>query len=646
MKQRSLLKAKPWTIFPADETLNIEGDLVQQQLRRQYERKAEPSAQLPAPFHVPMASASAQASPQEQNTEDIQNMLTETVAKSISGTNSPSKRKRHDAVTEEPSPPKKRRGAARGEESVSATVTSTEKAAPAKLRRPKKKQPLRHEIQTYPAGRKVKKGDIYDDVGESPEKRASKQSASAERDMSKLAPRHQGAKESARRVKTLRSTTQPSIPGEGHASAILNQRVNTIDTPEARARTRSGQGQSSDKLTVISPAAETKGMSGRLANQGSKRAAGRPRKRVVSQPNNDEVEGDASSEQVAAGGNEPPSGQGERQGTLDQDNTFQESSSPTHNDDEDEQRVLDLLGQDNDWKKIFETAQSVCGKKITENRMPKLQTKTIETLMMDIKEARTLYERLAHYKKMDQEPPDGTWKTLQWCVDAIEEQTKHDDISEAAAYPKQSEMIRDIYARAIPALVYLLSSSFTFYGLHPRGLRRFEALREIVRVQEIILLLCDKAKSWKAKPNTHYPIIKPTRSVIFPYTRHMNGIFKTELAQQRRSWKIKQNALETAKCEEEGIEQSQRQREESTSEKGHRRGRIFEDVQRQRGILRSSRNQVGRPALQSAQKSDHHHSNARWTKEEEKELITQLKVGYKSGQTRMCSPKQSRKQLY
>lgn len=273
-------------------------------------------------------------------------------------------------------------------------------------------------------------------------------------------------------------------------------------------------------------------MSGRLANQGSK-SSWTPSERVVSQANNDEVEGDALSEQAAAGENKPPSGQGgrqgtleqderqgtlgqdERQGTLDQDETFRESSSQIHNDDEDEQRVLDLLGQEDDWKKIFEAAQSVCGKKLRENRMPKLQTETIGTLMIDIKEARTLYERLSHYKKMDQEPPDRTWEKLQCSVDVIDKQIRHDDISEAAAYTKRSEMIRDIYARAIPGLVYLLSSSFTFHGLHPHGLRRFEALREIVRIQEIILLLCVKAKSWKAKPNTDDPIIKPTRTVIF-----------------------------------------------------------------------------------------------------------------------------------
>ncbi|KAL2044788.1 hypothetical protein N7G274_002563 [Stereocaulon virgatum] len=113
--KRCLLRAKPWTFFPADETLNTEGELAQQQLRRQYESKGETSAQLFAPFHVPMASASAQVSTQELNTEDIQMMLTETVAKSISGTNSPTKRKRRDAVTEEPSLQRNAGGAAGGE---------------------------------------------------------------------------------------------------------------------------------------------------------------------------------------------------------------------------------------------------------------------------------------------------------------------------------------------------------------------------------------------------------------------------------------------------------------------------------------------------------------------------------------------------
>ena len=627
-------KAKPWIFIPADETLNSEDDLVQQQLRQKKSKRA-PSSQTPAPIQTTMASASAQASPKEKSTGDIQSILIETIAKSIPKITSPAKRKRRDTAAEEVSPKKRvrgqRRAAGKGE-SVAATVPSAEKATPAKLGRPKKTQPLRHMTQTYPAGRKVK-GDIFDLRPGSPQKSASKQPMSAEAQTLKLASRQKGAKPSARRVETLRSTTQAATPGEGQASAILNGHVDATDTSKRGAQTRKGQGESSGKSPAISPVASGRGTSGRVANQGTKRAAGRPPKRAPPQVNNDESEDHAVSEQAAAGENEPPSGQGEIQESSGQDETFHERSSQTHNDEEDNQPVLDLLGQEDEWKKIFEAARSVGPKKLRENRMPQLQTETIRTLLIDIKEARILYERLSPYNKVDQDHPDGLYEQLQRFLDVIEEQIKHDDISEAAAYIKRSKMVRDIYACAIPALVFLLDSSFSFHGLHSQGLRRFEALEEIVRLQEMIVLLCMKAKILKANPNSETPIKKPTTSIIYPYTRDMKKIFKIELEQQKRKWKIKQNALKTAKSEEERIEQSQRQREESTSEKGHSNGRIFESIQREREILRSSRNRIGKPAVQSTQTNSHHRSNTNWTEEEEKELMTQLRIGYNRDQS-------------
>ncbi|KAK3175286.1 hypothetical protein OEA41_002533 [Lepraria neglecta] len=603
-----------------------------------------------------MASASAQASPQEKSTEDIQSILIETIAKSIPKITSPAKRKRRDTAAEEVSPKKRVRGqrtAAGKGESVAATVPSAEKATPAKLGRPKKTQPLRHMTQTYPAGRKVK-GDIFDFRAGSLQKSASKQPVSAEAQTLKLASRQKGAKPSARRVETLRSTTQAATPGEGQASAILNGHVDATDTSKRGARTRTGQGESSGKSPAISPVASGRGTSGRVANHGTKRAVGRPPKRALPQVNNDEGEDHAVSEQAAASENEPPSsqgeiqessgldetfheneppsGQGEIQESSGQDETFHERSSQTHN-DEDNQPVLDLLGQEDEWKKIFEAARSVGPKKLRENRMPQLQTETIRTLLIDIKEARTLYERLSPYNKVDQDQPDGLYEQLQRSLDVIEEQIKHGDISEAAPYIKRSKIIRDIYACAIPALVFLLDSSFSFHGLHSQGLRRFEALEEIVRLQEMIVLLCMKVKNLKANPNTDNPIKKPTTSIIYPYTRGMKKIFEIELEQQKRKWKIKQNALKTAKSEEERIEQSQRQREESTSEKGHSNGRIFESIQREREILRSSRNRIGKPAVQSTQTNSHHRSNTKWTEEEEKELMTQLRIGYNRDQS-------------
>ena len=625
MKQRSLLKAKPRTFISTDETLNGENDFMQQQLR-QDKSKGASFSQTPAPTQTTMASASAQASPQEKSTEDIQSILIETIAKSIPKTTSPAKRKRRDDAAEELSPKKRvtdQRRAAEKRESVAATVPSAEKSTPKKLGRPKKTQSLRHMTQTYPAGRKVK-GDIFDLGAGSPQKPASKQPASAEAHTSKLAPRQKGAKAPARRVKTLRSTTQATTLGEGHTSAVLNGHVDATSTPKRGARTRKGQQKSSGEAPASSPVAGSKGTSRRVANQGTKRAVGRPPKRALPQVNHDECEDDAISEQSATSENEPLSGQ---------DEIFHERSSQTHNDDEDDQPVLDLLGQEDEWKKIFEAARSVGCEKLRENRMPKLQTETIRALVIDIKEARTLYERLSPYKNVDQGQPDGLYEQLQGSLDVIEEKIKHDDTLKAATYTKRSEMIRDIYACAIPALVFLLDSSFSFHGLRSQGLRRFEALQEIIRLQRMIVLLCRKAKIWKTNPNTGNPIKKPTTSIIFPYTRDMKKIFKIELENQRRKWKIKQNALKTAKSEEERIEQSQRQREESTNEKGHRNGRIFESIQRERDILRSSRNRIGKPAVKSTQTNGHHRSNTKWTEEEEKELMTQLRIAYDRDQS-------------
>ena len=596
---------------------------LEQQLRQDIDRGTSAS-QTPAPGQALMASESAQA-PAPEDTSDITANLSHMI-KQTTDTTSSAKRKRRDTSTDEVLPKKRavgdRKAVGKGEDAVN-TASSAEKPAPAKLGRPTKTQRPRHMTQTYPAIGKGKE-DVYD-FGGSPEKPASKQHASAEAQTLKSSSRQKGAKAPARRMKVLRSISQANTLGEGHTSAILNGHVNVSNTLERSNRTKRGQEESSGEAAALSPVAGIRDV---------KRAVGRPPK-IQPRVNNDEDGDNAVHEQASVDQEEPPSGQGERQEQSGQDETFHERSSQTHNDDGGIQQSVDLLGQGEEWKKITEAARSVGGKKLAKNRMPKLQTDTIESLIIDIKEARTLYERLAHFAKLEQDQPDGLYEQLQESLDAIEEQIRHDDISEEAAHPKRSEMIRDIYARAIPALVLLVEASFSFHGFHSKGLRRYEALQEIVRLQEMIMLLCMKAKIWKATPNTDNPIKKPTTGIIFPYTRGMKKVFMVELDQQRRSWKIKQNALKTAKSEEERIEQSQRQREESTSERGHRNGKILESIQREREILRSSRNNIGKPAVQSTQENGYHRSNTKWTEEEERELLSQLKVGYKRGQSGM-----------
>ena len=296
-------------------------------------------------------------------------------------------------------------------------------------------------------------------------------------------------------------------------------------------------------------------------------------------------------------------------------------------DEENDQRIFDLLGFEMDWKKILKAARSVGGSELPENRMPALQTKTIKVLIREVIEARILYQNRPYDKPMDD---------LHELLITIEDRIKHDNISEAKAFSKKSQMIRDIYACAIPALVFLLESALSFHALHPKGLRRYEALQDIVRLQEMIIALSMKAKIWKAKPHTDKPIIKPTTGTILPYTREMRKVLEMELKEQKRKWKISQNASKTARSVEELAEYSQQQRELSTMETNTRFARGLPHIQRAREIFRASRKPIGSLDLQFSQDNDVPRHSTHWNADEEKELMRQLQFGYARDQSCRC----------
>ena len=452
----------------------------------------------------------------------------------------------------------------------------------AKLARPS--QPPRHMIQTYPAVEQ-KINDVYSDVSHPTE--PLKNTAVVIQDPNGTS-QQKGAVDSAKRAKKLHLATQNAVPAEGHTSAVLNGRANVAE--------KSGRGRSGTKMTSKS--------SGTKTNTSRKDEA--------------TLEGaDASGEQLNSGSEE----------LLDDVDMTESFHLQTDDEDGNDQRSFDLIGCEMDWEKILKAAHSVGGSKLPKNQMPNLQTETIKALIIEVIEARTLYQTGSHDKPMDD---------LHEVLIAIEERVKHDSISEAKAFNKKSQMIRDIYARAIPALVLLLESAISFHALHPKGLRRYEALQDIVRVQEMIICLSIKAKMWRARPETAKPIVKQTKGTILPYTRGMKKVFETELVEQKRKWKIRQNASKTARSEEDLVEYSQEHREVSTTETNKRVARGFLHIQRAREIFRGSRKPIGSLGPQFSQEDDVPYHSTRWNADEEKELMRQLQFGYARDQTGRC----------
>lgn len=681
--------------------------LIEQQLRQE-SRSSIARAQGPAPLET-MASAEEGQSGEE--IASIVNELVPTpLAKHlVAGAGHMKRKRKEEAEVNEPRKKHATRGAATGEQEV-ATSKGAAGAAPAKLGRPKKAQAKlitageipavsaleyqqisrstrssapkvsptttkkpsgkfeprrststrrRHMVEKYPGVTPIRKdGNVYDQFPHSSE---SKSVADKSIQKSKSTPKAKNPKNPARRVKNIPTIRDSTTAIEGHASAIFNGRVDGIGQPQGDSRKTRRSGESTGHtLASRSPVEDTgvKGKNAQRSNQSKKRA-----REASQQTRASEREKTKAGQSEATKGVEVQSNvEGESPVKSGDEGSDHEEPSQVHNDqndndgvsksecddDEEDQQNLDLLGEEKEWKKVLDAARSICGQRLLANKMPKLLTNTIKDLILHIKEARDLYERLLRFADMDHDQMDGLRAQVEDSLTAIKERVNDENISESKASPRQSEMIQDIYSRAIPALVLLLKDAFAFRARPPKGLHDYETLREIIDLQDMIIALCVKATRWKAKPLTDRPVINPTTRIIFPYVRSMrNRVFKNELAEQRRKWKNEQNASKTARREEEELEQSQRQRHGPLASTVPPACRIMEDIERNRIKWRSSRDTVGTSKreksfgadayadvqhTQSASRIEQPHTSAAWTDKETRVLFQQLEHEYISNQ--------------
>lgn len=322
-----------------------------------------------------------------------------------------------------------------------------------------------------------------------------------------------------------------------------------------------------------------------------------------------------------------------------------------------------LLGQDLAWMQILKGARMNCldpeiplrGKQSRRRRSeseeedieatiePDHLTKGIKELTQTVQEASDLYGNLAHESQI--EIDDNATKGLHDILNDLEAQIRaikepqaeiDDSFSQqkrtrlaARARKEASEMIQDIYLRAVPGLVYLLRSAMTCRASDHPTIYDSAGLGEIVKIQDLILLLCVKTKAgvWDAKPVTDDPISAPVRSRIVPGLRDcLKKAFARELGRVKVQEKRKQNFLETQSFQEMRVRDSHEIR--SNIEK--RTMRISSEFRIESENFRSLRKR-GQDASTGESTSlqgrrlhgltDH---RAQWTKEEEMELIAQL----------------------
>ena len=296
---------------------------------------------------------------------------------------------------------------------------------------------------------------------------------------------------------------------------------------------------------------------------------------------------------------------------------------------------IELFGLGRPWWIVMKGAREVGfshlkGHEIREK--PPLATKTVKGLVDLIKEATALYNRLepSEMPNISVEDIHSTEERLTITNGQIFEEVQ--ELSEEKAGDKKSEIIQDIYAHAIPNLVFWLRAGMKCRTEQYRRVDDIGNLKEIVRNQDLILELCEKARRWKAKPLTDRPITNTTSNSIKPYLRDIRKTFNMELEKRERLVRHQSNELALAESHERRLELQKRQKQFNDHKKAAQRQKILQNLREKPSPYRRRDNpSQSYPIMSSFSYPQSSYPQTRqtatteeWTDEQNHELVAQL----------------------
>ena len=315
-----------------------------------------------------------------------------------------------------------------------------------------------------------------------------------------------------------------------------------------------------------------------------------------------------------------------------EDGSYDEVIEDESNDDDSDDPVhVELFGQEPAWKTILEGARMVGVSKAGSNRtqvLPPLKTKVIKSLVKNTQRAGNHFEMLINTRKeKDHERIEHLEKRLATKLEEIKEQVE--TLTEAAAGIESSETITDIFAHAIPILVETLRWGFlsqTEYYSRPTD---FEKLESIISVQDSLLLLCKKARSWNAKTDSFAPIRKVTTQKIFPYLRDLREAFADVYEERKRLWQSEQSQSLLIESHERLHEKRQLQRVENARQQEKKRQIMARDLdQRYKVIFGRKRNvpfkKPSEPLVLERPSKGGASVTNEWTSDQDRALLIQL----------------------
>lgn len=332
-----------------------------------------------------------------------------------------------------------------------------------------------------------------------------------------------------------------------------------------------------------------------------------------------------------------PGGEGQAvdQNTAQESNDSDEADQSSEDEDiasdceEEDEPAFELFGGTKYWNQIIEGARTVGVSRLKDNvvsKRPKITTNTGQDLVELLQEVESMYKEISSStgSAADTETVEHN---LQSRLEDLEEIIHGLSESNAPEHDRlKSLLVQDVYAHAIPATVLMLRAALRCRTESYSEPNDTETLKEMVRIQELIIRLCDKARRWKAPPLTKRPIMGPVANKILPYMRDLKErCFGRELGSRRNCAKQKSEEQRFVECHKKMQEQKQLEKQKHRQKIEDQRRLIYQHLQQKpKGM--GSRTQQSTPLDDGPQlhKRSHSSTSTQWTRGQNEDLVREL----------------------
>ena len=331
---------------------------------------------------------------------------------------------------------------------------------------------------------------------------------------------------------------------------------------------------------------------------------------------------------------DPISSDGERELTHevkknqnDQDETeeYQDDQDEAEEDqdehDENQEQEIELYGQESAWSIVWIAARTLGrsdGDDTQAKKLPTLSTDAVQHLIKIAKELEIEFRNL----NAKPEAVKSIKKQVSDNIAAIDEEINH--IHKMIQGKKLSakakmELIIDLYAHAIPNLVFVLRCALCCTSMDYSQSEDRKCIKNIITIQDSILHACNIARSLKVKVKPGVGIVGSTSRKILPYLKIVRKAFSDELDFRRNRVEKQLNEVALEESHKKRLEKTQQENEENAKKQKENCINLSQNIDR--SIAWFSSNYDFQPSSSPISTPT---TDTQWTNDQDLALIVQL----------------------